>query len=149
VSFWMVDVYDYCAFINLMFVGYYMRTSHNMLSDDLASHTGRHAPNFFFATLAHTSFLLQDLRNCCHNVFCKFIWIFHWTTRFSSLQLNPEEDSKNTVAMELLAYLPHLGYLLASSQRHYKKPFNRGRVNTCNGYALRLSLTVANELKNP
>jgi hypothetical protein len=147
--FWMVDVYYYCAIIYLMFVGFYMRTSHNMLSEDLASHTGRHAPYFFFATLAHTSFLRQDLRCCFHNVFCKFIGIFHWTTRFSSMQLNPEEESENTAARELLAYLPHLGYLLASSQWHYKNPFNRGLVNMCNGYALRLSLTVANELKNP
>ncbi len=34
-----------------------MRTSHGMLSEDLASHKHWHAPYFFFATLAHTSFL--------------------------------------------------------------------------------------------
>jgi hypothetical protein len=39
-----------------LFVGYYMRTSHSMLSEDLASNTHWHAPYFFFTTCALTSF---------------------------------------------------------------------------------------------
>jgi hypothetical protein len=56
-AFSMYTNMDYNVNFFKLFVGYYMRTSHGMLSEDLESHTHWHAPYFFFATLAHTSFL--------------------------------------------------------------------------------------------
>jgi hypothetical protein len=44
----------------------------------------------------------------------------HWTTGFSSLQLNPMADLKNTVGMELLRTSLDKGMIKASPQRHYE-----------------------------